>query len=73
MCERTHCLCVSRNENKFLISLGQLFDANVIVVLTKEKLCTFENDAPNATVVEGSFSKSDGMWQLDTNETSAPH
>ena len=41
------------------------------VIITKEKLRIFDNDAPNATVMEGLRSKSDGTWYLDVHKTSA--
>ena len=52
-------------KDKFLMSLGQLCDADMTVTLTKHKLCVYNDDNFDTIIVEGTRNAPDGMWHLD--------
>ena len=58
---KAHAAYMLSKTRKNLISLGQPCDANMIIILIKEKLRVFDNDVPSTTVIESLHSNSDGM------------
>ena len=52
-------------KEKFLISLGQLCDADMTVILTKAMLKVYNNNANKELIISGDYSPSDGIWYLN--------
>ena len=47
------------------LSLAQLCDAGMKIMLTKNQLIVAMDDESNAVMLEGTHTKSDGIWCID--------
>ena len=58
-------------KNKILISLEQLCDSNMKIMLNKTTIKILQNNDSNTVILEGCRSPKDSMWYLDMQYT--PH